>query len=120
MPATTSNLMPRADVSTGALAGALVGLLMIFLTGSPSAAVVAPLLVVVLQFAVEYLVPTKKAEAGAIAGAVVVVGVGIYSLVAGLPLDEAAFVSAGTYLVTMVLTFALPAAQPGEAASRNR
>lgn len=113
MSSSTSRL-PRSDVSTGALAGALVGILMLVLNGGTTAAALAPLLTVCIHFGVEYAFPRMKREAGAIAGALVVVGVGAYSLIVGLAFDGAAFNSAAVYLVTLVLTFALPAVQPGE------
>lgn len=112
MPSSTSNL-PRTDVSTGALAGALVGILMLVINGGTTAAALAPLLTIAVHFGVEYAFPLMKREAGAVAGALVVVGVGIYQLaMTATLLDEATFNAAAVYVVTLILTYALPPAQP--------
>lgn len=109
---TSTSMLPRADASTDALAGVLDGLMMLFLTDSASAAAIGAFAVLIVQFGIEYLVPSMKLTAGAIAGFVVVVATGIYSLAIGLPLDEAAFQTAGVYLVTSVLTYLIPSGQP--------
>lgn len=114
MPPATSNL-PRADVSTGALAGALVGILMLVLNGGATVAALAPLLTIVAQVGIEYLWPTRKVEAGALAGAIMVVGVHVYvRLTTGQIVDEATFNAAAVYIVTLILTAVLPPVQPGE------
>jgi hypothetical protein len=104
---------PRADVGSGALAGALTGLLMLFLTDTVSTVAAAPLLVVVVAFLVSYFLPARKVEAGAIAGAVVMVAIGIYTLVTtGSLADEATFAAGVAYLAQILISYVIAPRQP--------
>lgn len=64
------------------------------------------------QFLISYFLPQYKVAANGIAGAVVTVIIGIISLSQGLPLNEGAFQTAVTFLVTFVLTAMIPPRQP--------
>lgn len=104
---------PRVDVSVGALAGALSAIAMLAINGGTTEAALAPLLTVVVVFAVEYFWTGTKEVAGAVGGALVVVGFGFYNLAMGeTVVDEASFNAALTLLITVLLTFALPRVQP--------
>lgn len=109
-----SNL-PRADIGTGALAGAITALIVALATGTATLAVISGAAVVIVQFLIGYLWASRKAEAGAIAGALVTVGVAVYTAaVLNQPaiFNDATVTAALTYLVTMVLSLALPPRQP--------
>lgn len=105
--------LPRADVSNGALAGALVGVLMLVMAGNTDLASYGVFATLVLQAGLAYLLPAAlKYAASALAGAVVIVVVSLYSFASGLPYDAGALQTAATAIVTFVLTLALPAKQP--------
>jgi uncharacterized membrane protein (UPF0136 family) len=111
-----SNL-PRADVSTGALGGAIAALLTALIValnggGALDMAIVWASALIIVQFAIEYLVPSRKLASGAIAGAIVTVAAGIYDLAAGGGLDAPTFTTAVAYLITTGLTALLPPRQP--------
>ena len=106
-----SNL-PRADVSNGALAGAMVTVLIGITQGQADLAVYGSAATVIVQFLVSYFLPQYKVAANGIAGAVVTVVIGVISLSQGLPLDEGAFQTAVTFLVTFILTAVIPPRQP--------
>lgn len=105
--------LPRADVSNAALAGALIGLLLLVLTGTPTVAAVASFATVILQFGFAWLLSAPyKLHANFLAGALVAVAVGVYSIRTGLPYNEAAFQQNLVALVTFLLNVFLPAKQP--------
>ncbi len=107
-----SNL-PRADVSNGALAGALVGLLMAVITGQTDLAIYGPLISVVVQFAISYYVSAEyKVAANGVGGAVVTIVIVLINVIQGGDLDEGALQTAASAVVTFILTLLIPPRQP--------